>query len=533
MRSIVSAYRDTGSIIESIKANQAIDPSSLHSRTLEDSIESALLQIEREFDQHVADYGEQFEEGDAEAVIEIQRATIDLQSGVLRVVGDALRADGGDANGLAELIEVAHQCGNRVMNALRQLRKRLEQADAEGSERDGRASITDRPILQSSQERTTAKPPVQRRTWARDNSTSGDDDSGGGARQERPRYRRHRHESFLVRLKHGHHRQRSTTHGATQILDATVPSDTKISRLEIDGTNPVSSESTSTFPTQDWTLQPRHRASTKGTLSVSPRTNSAFFASPTFNLHTAERKNSVGIPHPSPENDYLGFCEGAWRLWTGDRKAMKRSREMGTGHLHSTVYYLTCSNSKCAFESHLNLDRIWTQVWKRPEQGIKFRWPFLAKSHVQQKGRIRDEMFAFQCMFCVFLDLPGGEEERALYYGFEAYLEHIAQEHRGKSIGDIVLYKLGCVNDRICEDDEEFDINLFPIGAIEDDATSSARIGERRSGEVQVETVGGCRPSDAKSEDEPWNAGLSDFHMGDMELIDRRFTRDRSSLASQ
>jgi hypothetical protein len=166
--------------------------------------------------------------------------------------------------------------------------------------------------------------------------------------------------------------------------------------------------------------------------------------------------------------------------------------------------------------------------------GIKFRWPFLAKSHVQQKGRIRDELFAFQCMFCVFLDgsldVDSGAGERQLYYGREKYLEHIAQQHRGQVIGDIVLYKLGCVNDRICDDDEDFDINLYPPGAKEEELGNDRR---KRQGpaeeEVANDRTDGGRPSDAKSEDEPWNAGLSDFHMGDMDIISRRFTREASS----
>src|SRR5665811_469418 len=46
--------------------------------------------------------------------------------------------------------------------------------------------------------------------------------------------------------------------------------------------------------------------------------------------------------------------------------------------------------------------------------------------------------------------------------GTAAYLHHVAREHRGQALGDVVLYKLGCVDDRACADDEDFDINLLP-----------------------------------------------------------------------
>lgn len=525
MRAFISAYGDAISIIEIIKPNRAESHSAPPSRSLEDSIDQSSAQVERIFDEYIANYGEAFEEGDSLAVIEIQRATINLHGGILRILRDALRENGSVENALTELAELAGEGRDRAVDALGQLATRLEQTGFEGDPADRHASIIDKPILESSNESTTAEPPVQRRIWTREYNSSGDEDSAGGTREERSDIRRRRHASLLNRLKYGHSRQKPNTEDVTKPSDVPLRPESKTSHPTVEGASPASLDKVSVFPSTDWTLQPRDRASTRGTLSVSPHSLAAPIASPTFILNTAERRNgSVAIPHPSPDNDYLGFCEGAWRLWTGDSKAMKRSRDMSSGHLHSTVYYLTCSNSKCAFESHINLDRIWTQVWKLPEQGIKFRWPFLAKSHVLQKGRIRGEMFAFQCMFCVFLDLPDGEEGRTLYYGYEEYLGHIAQEHRGKPMGDIVLYKIGCVNDRICEDDEEFDINLYPPGLKDDRVMSGPTSGESRPEEAQAES--GARLSDAKSEDEPWNAGLSEFHMGDMELIDRRFTRE-------
>ena len=47
------------------------------------------------------------------------------------------------------------------------------------------------------------------------------------------------------------------------------------------------------------------------------------------------------------------------------------------------------------------------------------------------------------------------------------YLDHICMEHRGKVMNSVVLYKTFCISDRIVSDREEFDINLFPLTAKE------------------------------------------------------------------
>jgi hypothetical protein len=45
----------------------------------------------------------------------------------------------------------------------------------------------------------------------------------------------------------------------------------------------------------------------------------------------------------------------------------------------------------------------------------------------------------------------------------EPLFEHISSEHRGALLDGAVLERTKCVNNRICEDDEAFDINLWPL----------------------------------------------------------------------
>lgn len=105
---------------------------------------------------------------------------------------------------------------------------------------------------------------------------------------------------------------------------------------------------------------------------------------------------------------------------------MQKTKEFNDSWSQSNVYYLSCSNSKCAFAGHIDLDVIWTKVWNLgDEKGLKFRWPFLAKSHVCQ-NKVKNNQFAYQYLFCVFLGY-----QPLVIHGMDLYLDHISQEHRG------------------------------------------------------------------------------------------------------
>lgn len=218
---------------------------------------------------------------------------------------------------------------------------------------------------------------------------------------------------------------------------------------------------------------------------------------------------SVSVPTPTPENDYLGFCKAAWRLQNGDRKAMQKSKMFNDGWSQSAVHYLSCAHSKCAFAGHIDLDKIWSKVWTDESRGLKFRWSFLAKSHVMQQ-KVKDHQYAYQCLFCVFMG-----DQSPVYFGTDTYLEHV-QQHRGQHLGEVVLYKAKCIGDRIAGDDEDFDVNLFPLTRDEQDG--------RRESQVLSDTLleAARKPRDASisgkdsflDTSEPWNAGLSNFHWG-------------------
>ena len=215
---------------------------------------------------------------------------------------------------------------------------------------------------------------------------------------------------------------------------------------------------------------------------------------------------SIGIPHPSAENEYLGFCKGAWRLQNGDKKALNKCKDFRYS-AQANVYYLACAASKCAFAGHYNPSIIWDRVWAVEAKGLKFRWPFLAKSHVQQKA-VRNDQFAYQCIFCVYLG-----RRNPVMNGMDLYLDHISKEHRGRVVSEVILYKTGCINDRVADEIEEFDINLYPLNNEEESNL-------RKESKVDNLIISGdLKRSDTAAKDsmfsnEPWNEGLSDFHYG-------------------
>ncbi|KAI7589309.1 hypothetical protein KC343_g18663, partial [Hortaea werneckii] len=223
------------------------------------------------------------------------------------------------------------------------------------------------------------------------------------------------------------------------------------------------------------------------------------------------------VPTPTPENDFLGFCKGAWKLQNGDRKAMTKSKEFNEGWSGNSIYLLACTQSKCAFAGHLPLDQIWTKVITVEAKGMKIRWPFLAKSHIQQYKVRREKQYQFQCMFCVYLNNAvqheGQKEKRETYTGTDAYLEHVSQAHRGETLGAILMYKTRCITERVAEDTEEFDVNLWPLSVPEQlDRSQAAGV----SGEKAAAYTNGSleEAPDSGVSEQPWNEGLSEFHWG-------------------
>ncbi|KAK5115494.1 hypothetical protein LTR62_001153 [Meristemomyces frigidus] len=163
---------------------------------------------------------------------------------------------------------------------------------------------------------------------------------------------------------------------------------------------------------------------------------------------------------PSKDNDFLGFCPSAVKLQNGDRKnSLKKRTDYQDSYSSSGVSTFCCADKKCAFQSHVSVDFVWKVVQKDQDLGLQCRWAFLAKSHVQQ-GMVRGREYQYQCPICVF---SYGHAEGRTWRGTNIYLDHVST-HRGQEIAPEILQKLNISNDHVCDDKENFDLNLFPPG---------------------------------------------------------------------
>lgn len=170
---------------------------------------------------------------------------------------------------------------------------------------------------------------------------------------------------------------------------------------------------------------------------------------------------------PSETNNYLGFCKGAWKVHTGFR-GFKIYSEPGTGYF-TQQSWLRCT--KCAFEapmspkssSHNPLFE--ESVRTHKASGIRYRFEFLAKSHVPCK---RDPALHFNsnaprgtfcCVFCCAV----AQGSTQVYGNLDIFMAHLAKHHWAvEREALVVLPSMRCVVGRVAPDSEYFDVNILP-----------------------------------------------------------------------
>ncbi|TKA75543.1 hypothetical protein B0A55_03531 [Friedmanniomyces simplex] len=537
---VISAYRDGGAIIQKIKVKRAARRAPAPPRLLEESIDQAPEEIEKEKRRGVSRFGRAFEEGDHIAVIALQQITIQLQGSLL----EKLRNDENENTDFLYLVDAADAGRDGTIRALLELRQRLLVAipiveiqtpvSAEPRQIQAGPQPKDVPVRLSQQTSPSPALTQPQRTWSKDHSASqeasGEEDATSGADEGSQPGRRKRHSSLLGFFRH--HRSQSGSKDDMPKMDKTLHSSTSPNsthsargpeRSSVREQAPVPQPG---FQYQEWEDDPaqiwgarqdserRNTAASIAAISpddgqVSPtmtnRTPS--IAAPYSPVSGASHLGSVTAQTPTPENDYLGFCKSAWRLQNGDRKAVSRCKEFNDGWSQSSVYYLACSSSKCAFAGHISVDKIWDKVWTVDAKGLKFRWPFLAKSHVPQQ-KVKDHQYAYQCLFCVFLG-----DKSPVYFGTDTYLAHVSS-HRGQVLSEVVLYKAKAVVDRVASDQEDFDMNLFPLNTQEQTKRRQSAILSDDLLGIGGPNKAGEDARDSVHSNEPWNEGLSEFHWG-------------------
>ncbi|KAL1977818.1 hypothetical protein VTN31DRAFT_677 [Thermomyces dupontii] len=184
---------------------------------------------------------------------------------------------------------------------------------------------------------------------------------------------------------------------------------------------------------------------------------------------------------PAPENKYLGFCKGAWKLQQYGVPNMNKVFSLvtrPTGYFRDRPYW-KCD--KCAYSG-----RVYGVEGRRPSwtcdpswhvhamTGIGYRWAFLAKSHIarsrpaaadhQHDGDEEDSgrRGPFGCIFCCAMfrtDTPA-------FGTLDMFMVHLAQTHHKFPPGfDPLLEKMKCVVGRVVDSggEEDCDVNIPPM----------------------------------------------------------------------
>lgn len=225
--------------------------------------------------------------------------------------------------------------------------------------------------------------------------------------------------------------------------------------------------------------------------SVSPQTGPgapAFSFRPTQPIPLPSQPQSVApfvLALPA-ENNLHGFCKGAVKLQINPaipKKAFSvANRPAG---LTGTIPFFQCS--KCSFEGpavmSVNVGSKKTKAEKTfdsrvrvAENGIRYRWVFLAKSHVQCKSMpegptARDGSFgAFACIFCCAegagrgWGTTGSGTNAPTFGNVGSFMEHLQIHRRAEaSPGAEMQTKAKCIVGRVAEAGEDFEINLPPL----------------------------------------------------------------------
>ncbi|KAI5295355.1 hypothetical protein KEM52_001653 [Ascosphaera acerosa] len=217
---------------------------------------------------------------------------------------------------------------------------------------------------------------------------------------------------------------------------------------------------------------------------------------------TGSQENGGGgeLYLPSEKNGFLGFCKGAWKLQTDQRKAFRiETRPCG---MYSHIEYWRCT--KCDFEGAVNnpenfrhlvraaalateeqtpppLEPRYTRTIPNNSKlrhhfdqtiyahpcGIRYRWAFLAKSHVYKrgdrwKGAVAKEAFA--CIFCCIAN----KAVPPVFDDLDEFIRHI-RRHDGSVAGGHVeppdaqaLAYTKTIMGRVASYEEEFDLNIAP-----------------------------------------------------------------------
>nr|POE64883.1 hypothetical protein CFP56_69575 [Quercus suber] len=348
-------------IIQKIKKKRVAHRAALPSRMLEESVDQAPEEIEREKQRGLARFGQEFDKGDEIAIIALQGVTIELQRRLLEKLRDAAYDD--EVQDFMHLVDVTDVQRDRTVGALYELKQRLLQAkpivEVGQSRRQSRLAQSNIPERHDSMDSTGSPESPRQESRAR-RLTEVAAPSEAQERQPSASRRLKKRDTILGILK------TRRTNSSSKIAEPDVESTSQNNpSKQVADPSPPETLPTPKYKYQEWEDDPQQIWG-RSSPSNEPASSDPVAAKPTSLTSNRAFGKSSGVSLPTPDNNYLGFCKGAWKLQNGDRKAMQKCREFNDGWSQSSVYYLMCT-SKCAFASHMDVDKVWDKVCRECE----------------------------------------------------------------------------------------------------------------------------------------------------------------------
>ena len=183
-------------------------------------------------------------------------------------------------------------------------------------------------------------------------------------------------------------------------------------------------------------------------------------------------KEKIMDGRPCKDNNYWGFCKGAWTIREDQKKGISvRTQPSGYYNQKQVWECTSCTFQGEAFSQPHPTKKNKTEMIVDPRihismSGIRYRWLFLAKSHVKKKAeggvKGKDDEYNYCCMFCT-----ADGTLSSVYGGVETLMNHIALTHVA-DMSENTRKKVNCILGRVAGPKEPFDINM-PIFAEEEE----------------------------------------------------------------
>ncbi|KAF2019662.1 hypothetical protein BU24DRAFT_124713 [Aaosphaeria arxii CBS 175.79] len=175
---------------------------------------------------------------------------------------------------------------------------------------------------------------------------------------------------------------------------------------------------------------------------------------------------------PCKDNNYWGFCKGAWAV----REELKRGLQIQVrpDGMYNTHQVWQCRHCHFTGSTHTAIhasrknkkETIVDPSVHTSAAGIRYKWIFLAKSHVKKKtlenarnplARRKGEPEEDCNYGCVICSVEGNVT--GIYGNVETLMNHIFMQHT-QTMSERTMIKSRCVKGRRAGADEEWDINI-------------------------------------------------------------------------